>query len=155
MRIGFGYDIHPLTTDRKLILGGVHIDYPRGLAGHSDGDALTHAIIDALLGALGEGDIGKEFGIDRPEYKDISSLLLLKHVAQKIKNLPYTIGNIDATIVAEEPYLAPYIEKMRINIAETLTISTKQVNIKATTSKGLGVVGAKAAIAVYCVVNLI
>ena len=141
MRIGMGYDVHKLVENRKLILGGVEIPYELGLLGHSDADVLLHAICDSLLGAAALGDIGKHFPDTDPKYKGISSLLLLKHVANLINKSGYTIENIDATIIAQKPKMAPHIPIMVKNIAKTLNISENQVNIKATTEEGLGFTG--------------
>lgn len=140
-RIGFGYDIHRLAKDRRLILGGVHIPFKLGLLGHSDADVLCHAIADSLLGAVAAGDIGTHFPNTDKRFKDISSLLLLKTVAVIVKKQDYRIANIDSMIIAEAPKLAPYIEKMRANIAGSLGIKTGQVSIKATTNEGLGDIG--------------
>lgn len=141
MRIGMGYDVHRLTKGRDLIVGGVKIPYEKGLLGHSDADVLLHAVMDALLGAAALGDIGRHFPDTDPEYKGISSLKLLEHVGRMIEDKLYVIGNIDATIIAQKPKMAPYIEKMRENIAEALHIDIEQVNIKATTEEGLGFTG--------------
>ena len=141
MRIGTGYDVHKLTENRKLILGGVEIPYEKGLLGHSDADVLIHAIMDAILGAAALGDIGKHFPDSDDAYKGISSVLLLKKVAELIKKEGYEIGNIDSTIIAQRPKLAPYIPTMRDNIANALGISSSQVNVKATTEEGLGFTG--------------
>ena len=147
MRIGTGYDVHRLTEGRDLILGGVKIPYEKGLLGHSDADVLLHAVMDALLGAAALGDIGKHFPDTDPEYKGISSLKLLGHVGRLIDEKFYVIGNIDATIIAQMPKLAPYIEEMRRNVADTLHINLDQVNIKATTEEGLGFTGSGEGIA--------
>lgn len=141
MRIGSGYDVHKLVEDRKLIMGGVEIPYEKGLLGHSDADVLLHAIMDALLGAAALGDIGKHFPDTDPAYKGISSLDLLAHVGKLIQEKGYTIGNIDATIIAQRPKMAPHILKMRENVADTLGIDLDQINIKATTEEGLGFTG--------------
>lgn len=141
MRIGTGYDVHRLVDDRKLILGGVHIPYAKGLLGHSDADVLIHAIMDALIGAMGKGDIGKLFPDTDSEYKDISSLELLKRVGDMLVGDGYFIGNIDSTVIAQRPKLAPYIADMRNNIGNALKISPEQLNIKATTEEGLGFTG--------------
>ena len=137
MRVGMGYDVHKLTENRKLILGGVEIPYEKGLLGHSDADVLLHAIMDALLGAAALGDIGKHFPDTDPAYKGASSIELLKHVGKLIDEKLYVIGNIDATIIAQRPKMAPHIEQMRKNVAEALHIDVDQVNIKATTEEGL------------------
>ena len=141
MRIGMGYDVHKLVEGRKLILGGVDIPYEKGLLGHSDADVLVHAIMDALLGAAGLDDIGKHFPDTDPKYKGISSILLLKHVGELIRENGYTIGNIDATVVAQRPKLRPYIDEMRKNMAEALGIEVKDINVKATTEEGMGFTG--------------
>ena len=141
MRVGMGYDVHKLTEGRDLILGGVNIPYEKGLLGHSDADVLLHAITDAILGAAALGDIGKHFPDTDPAYKGISSVKLLVHVAGLLKENDYTIGNIDATIIAQKPKMAPHIPKMRENIAEALGIKISQLNIKATTEEGLGFTG--------------
>lgn len=141
MRIGMGYDVHRLTENRKLILGGVEIPYEKGLLGHSDADVLLHAIMDALLGAAALGDIGKHFPDSDPAYKGISSILLLEHVGQLLEKEGIEIGNIDATVIAQRPKLAPYIMNMRENIAKALNIDIQQINVKATTEEGLGFTG--------------
>lgn len=141
MRVGMGYDVHRLVEDRDLILGGVKIPYDKGLLGHSDADVLLHAIMDALLGAAALGDIGRHFPDTDPKYKGISSIKLLEHVGQLIEDKLYVIGNIDATIIAQRPKMAPHIEKMRENVAQALHIDIDQINIKATTEEGLGFTG--------------
>ena len=141
MRIGMGYDVHRLTEGRDLILGGVKIPYEKGLLGHSDADVLLHAVMDALLGAAALGDIGKHFPDSDPAYKGISSLKLLEHVGELLEKEGYTVGNIDATIIAQRPKMAPHIAVMRKNIAEVLRIEESQINIKATTEEGLGFTG--------------
>lgn len=141
MRIGMGYDVHRLAEGEDLILGGVKIPYEKGLLGHSDADVLVHAIMDALLGAAALGDIGKHFPDTDPAYKGISSIRLLEHVGKLIEDKLYVIGNIDATIIAQKPKMAPHIEQMRCNVAEALGIDVDQVNIKATTEEGLGFTG--------------
>lgn len=141
MRIGMGYDVHRLTEGRDLILGGVKIPYEKGLLGHSDADVLLHAVMDALLGAAALGDIGKHFPDSDPAYKGISSLKLLEHVGELLEKEGYTVGNIDATIIAQRPKMAPHIPIMRKNIAEVLRIEESQINIKATTEEGLGFTG--------------
>ena len=141
MRIGMGYDVHKLVEGRKLILGGVDIPYEKGLLGHSDADVLVHAIMDALLGAAGLDDIGKHFPDTDPKYKGISSILLLKHVGELLRENGYTIGNIDATVVAQRPKLRPYIDEMRTNMADALGIDVKDINVKATTEEGMGFTG--------------
>lgn len=141
MRVGTGYDVHQLVEARALIMGGVQIPYEKGLLGHSDADVLIHAIMDALIGAMALGDIGKHFPDTYTEYKGISSLKLLEHVKELINQEGYKIGNIDATIIAQKPKMAPHIEAMRSNIADVLEISLNQINIKATTEEGLGFTG--------------
>ena len=141
MRIGMGYDVHRLTEDRKLILGGVDIPYEKGLLGHSDADVLVHAVMDALLGASALGDIGKHFPDTDPAYKGISSILLLEHVGKLLVDNGFTIGNIDATIIAQRPKMATHIMQMRENMARALNIDLNQINVKATTEEGLGFTG--------------
>lgn len=141
MRIGMGYDVHRLIEDRKLILGGVDIPYEKGLLGHSDADVLVHAVMDALLGASALGDIGKHFPDTDLAYKGISSILLLEHVGKLLVDNGFTIGNIDATIIAQRPKMAPYIMQMRENMARALNIDLNQINVKATTEEGLGFTG--------------
>lgn len=141
MRVGMGYDVHKLTKDRDLILGGVTIPWEKGLLGHSDADVLIHAIMDALLGAAALGDIGKHFPDTDPAYKGISSICLLEHVGALLEQENYQIINIDATIIAQRPKMAPYIPQMRKNIADTLKLDISQVNVKATTEEGLGFTG--------------
>lgn len=141
MRVGMGYDVHRLTEGRDLIIGGVRIPYEKGLLGHSDADVLLHAVMDALLGAAALGDIGKHFPDSDPAYKGISSLKLLEHVGTLLEKEGYTVGNIDATIIAQRPKMAPHIPVMRKNIADILRIKENQVNIKATTEEGLGFTG--------------
>ncbi len=136
-----GYDVHKLTEDRKLILGGVEIPHTLGLLGHSDADVLLHAIMDALLGAAALGDIGKHFPDTDERYRGISSLKLLEHVAELLEQEHYIIENIDATVIAQKPKLRPYIEEMEQNIADTLHIAKNQVNVKATTEEHLGFTG--------------
>lgn len=151
MRIGTGYDVHRLVPGRRLVLGGLEIPYPKGLLGHSDADVLLHAVSDALLGAAALGDIGKHFPDSDPRFEGISSLQLLKEVAIKLQERNYKIVNIDATVIAQEPRLAPYIEDMRSNIIEVLDLSSDQINIKATTTEGLGLTGRKEGIAAQAV----
>ena len=155
MRVGIGYDVHRLTEGRKLILGGVEIEHEVGLLGHSDADVLLHAISDALLGAAALGDIGKHFPDKDPQYKGISSLILLTHVGKLLGEHGYVVGNIDATIVAQAPKLAPYIDAMRSNIADALGIAVGQVGVKATTTEGLGFAGTKEGMASYAVALLV
>ena len=141
MRIGMGYDVHKLVPERKLIMGGVEIPYEKGLLGHSDADVLLHAIMDALLGAAALGDIGKHFPDTDQKYKGISSIKLLQHVGKLLDEHLYIIENIDATIIAQQPKMRPYIEKMQENIAKALNLEVDQVNVKATTEEGLGFTG--------------
>ena len=141
MRIGCGYDVHRLTENRPLILGGVEIPWTQGLLGHSDADVLIHAVMDALLGAAGLGDIGQLFPDTDPAYKGISSLLLLRHVKETLEAAGWALGNLDATIVAQAPRLAPYIPQMRENLAQALSADLSRINIKATTEEHLGFTG--------------
>lgn len=141
MRVGMGYDVHKLVEDRALILGGVCIPYEKGLLGHSDADVLIHAVMDALLGAAALGDIGRHFPDSDSKYKGISSMLLLEHVGSLLMENGYVVGNIDATVIAQRPKLAPYIETMRENMAKALKIEVSRVNVKATTEEGLGFTG--------------
>ena len=154
MRIGMGYDVHRLVEDRDLILGGVRIPYEKGLLGHSDADVLLHAIMDALLGAAALGDIGKHFPDTDPAYKGASSLKLLEHVGDLIGQELYVISNIDATIIAQRPKMAPHIEEMRENVAKVLHLEVSQVNIKATTEEGLGFTGSGEGISAQAVAAL-
>ncbi len=151
MRVGIGYDIHPLTSGRPLVLGGVNIPFDKGLEGWSDGDTLTHAVIDALLGAAAMGNIGSHFPPGEARYKDIRSLLLLKEIAIKLVEGGWRVVNIDATIVAENPHLAEFFERMRYNISSTLGVAREQVNVKASSSNGLGVGVKGEAVAVHAV----
>ncbi len=151
MRIGHGYDVHKLVTDRKLILGGVDIPYEKGLLGHSDADVLTHAVMDAILGALALGDIGKHFPDTSAEFKDINSLVLLARVESVMRDKGYKISNIDATVIAQAPKLAPFIEQMRNNIADTLGCDIDDINIKATTEEKLGFTGEGLGISAHAV----
>ena len=151
MRIGLGYDVHRLVQGRDLILGGVTIPYELGLLGHSDADVLIHAIMDSLLGATALGDIGTHFPDTDPKYKGISSIALLKEVGNLLKIHDYKIGNIDATIIAQKPKMAPYIEIMRRNVAAALNIEFNQINIKATTEEGLGFTGEGLGISSQCI----
>lgn len=151
MRIGHGYDVHRLVSGRKLILGGVEIPFEKGLLGHSDADVLLHVVMDALLGAAGLGDIGKHFPDSDEEYKDISSMTLLSKVADMLLEKTYIVENIDATIVAQKPKMALYIDDMRKNISKVLNIELSQVNIKATTEEGLGFTGGGEGISAHAV----
>jgi len=154
MRIGFGYDVHRLVTGRRLVLGGVQVPFARGLAGHSDADVLTHAVIDALLGAAGAGDLGRHFPDADDRYKDISSLVLLREAGRLLKERQLNIVNIDAVIVAQEPKLAGYLPAMEEEIARALGLSAGKVNIKATTTEGLGFTGSGEGMAAYAVAAL-
>ena len=154
-RIGFGYDVHRLVEGRPLILGGVEIPYAFGLEGHSDADVLTHAVIDAIIGALGAGDIGRHFPDTDPKYKGVSSLSMLKTVMDLIKGDGYRLNNLDTTITAQAPKLAPFIETMRQKLAETLEASIGQINVKATTSEGLGFCGRREGMEAFAVVSLV
>jgi len=154
MRVGIGFDAHQLVEGRKLILGGVEIPFPKGLAGYSDGDVLLHALADALLGAAGRGDIGQHFPDSDPQYKGISSLILLERVCAIIKREQFVINNIDSVIVAEKPKVSPYIEGMKDKLAPILKISEKLINIKATTTEGLGFTGREEGIAAYTIAGL-
>ena len=151
MRIGHGYDVHRLVEGRKLILGGVEVPHTLGLLGHSDADVLTHAVMDALLGAAALGDIGRHFPDTDPAYKGISSLKLLAVVAARIREKGYEIGNIDATVIAQKPKLAPFIEAMRKETARVLQIDPDRLNIKATTEERLGFSGREEGIAAHAV----
>jgi 2-C-methyl-D-erythritol 2,4-cyclodiphosphate synthase len=150
-RIGNGYDVHRLEIGRKLIIGGIEIPHDKGLLGHSDADVLVHSIMDALLGACGQRDIGYFFPDNDNSYKDISSMLLLQKVKEVINGVGFKIGNIDCIISAQAPKMAPYIDKMRSNIAGVLGIAVEQVNIKATTTEGMGFVGKGKGIEAYAV----
>ena len=141
MRIGMGYDVHRLVEGRELVLGGVTIDYKKGLLGHSDADVLLHAIMDALLGAAALGDIGKHFPDTDPAYKGISSIRLLEHVKELIRSEGYEVENVDATIIAQQPKMRPHIDAMRENIARSLGVELSRISVKATTEEGLGFTG--------------
>ncbi|MBW2353854.1 MAG: 2-C-methyl-D-erythritol 2,4-cyclodiphosphate synthase [Deltaproteobacteria bacterium] len=154
-RIGFGYDVHRLVEGRSLILGGVEVPYSWGLEGHSDADVLTHAIMDAILGALGAGDIGRHFPDTDPGYRGISSLLMLGQVMEMVKDAGFRMNNVDATITAQSPRLAPYLWTMRERLAQVLEASTGEVNVKATTSEGLGFCGKREGIEAFAVVSLV
>lgn len=151
MRIGHGYDVHRLVEGRDLILGGVKIEYEKGLLGHSDADVLLHAISDSLLGAAALGDIGKHFPDNDPAYKGADSLVLLRRVAELIASCGYRVGNIDATVIAQAPKLAPHIEKMRQNIADALSTDISNVSVKATTEEKLGFTGDGSGISAHAV----
>ena len=152
MRIGHGYDVHRLVEGRKLIMGGVDIPWEKGLLGHSDADVLLHAIADAILGAIGEGDIGRHFPDTDPAFKGADSLKLLEHVGKLASKLGYCLGNLDATIIAQKPKMAPHIASMRENIARVLDAEVAQVNVKATTEEGLGFTGSGEGISAHAVV---
>jgi 2-C-methyl-D-erythritol 2,4-cyclodiphosphate synthase len=154
MRIGHGYDVHRLVAGRKLILGGQEIDHPLGLLGHSDADVLTHAVMDALLGAAGLWDIGHAFPDTDPAYEGISSLVLLQKVMVMLDQAGYRVGNVDATILAQKPKLAPYIPAMRAALAQAMNVPESRVNIKATTEEGLGFTGREEGIAAHAVALL-
>lgn len=151
VRIGIGYDVHPFVKDRPLMLGGVKIPYHLGLGGHSDADVLLHAICDALLGAAGLGDIGRHFPDTDPKYKGISSMVLLQKVLEMINQAGYAVGNIDVTVVAQKPRVAPYRDQMVRTIAQATGLKPSQLNVKATTTEGLGFTGREEGIAVYAV----
>ena len=155
MRIGHGYDVHCLTEGRDLILGGVKIPYKHGLLGHSDADVLLHAVMDAVLGAMAEGDIGKHFPDTDPAYKGADSLALTRAVASLMRERGYTLGNVDATVIAQAPKLAPHIPEMRQNIADAFGVPLDAVNVKATTEEHLGFTGSGEGIAAHAVCLLI
>lgn len=155
MRIGHGYDVHRLVEGRDLILGGVKIEYSKGLLGHSDADVLTHAIMDSLLGALGKGDIGKLFPDTDPKYKGADSLVLLAEVARLVDESGMEIANVDSTVLAQAPKLAPHIPQMRQNLANVLGLSIDAVNVKATTEEGLGFTGDGSGMAAHAVCLLV
>ncbi|MDD2364571.1 MAG: 2-C-methyl-D-erythritol 2,4-cyclodiphosphate synthase [Desulfuromonadaceae bacterium] len=154
MRIGHGYDVHRLVEGRKLIMGGVDIPWEKGLLGHSDADVLLHAIADGILGGIGEGDIGKHFPDTDPRYKGADSLKLLEHVMNLAADKGYELANLDATIIAQMPKMAPHIQSMRENIARVLKADVSKVNVKATTEEGLGFTGVGEGIAAHAVVLL-
>ncbi len=151
IRIGHGYDVHAFADNRKCIIGGVTIPYEKGLLGHSDADVLLHAIADSLLGAAAMGDIGKHFPDTDPEFEGADSLILLKYVVKLISEKGYKVNNIDATVIAQAPKMAPHIETMRINIADALCVDVDCVNVKATTEEKLGFTGRKEGISAHCV----
>lgn len=155
MRVGQGYDVHRLAENRKLILGGVDVPYERGLLGHSDADVLTHAIMDALLGAAGMGDIGRHFPDTDPAYAGADSIQLLTAVVHKLRDAGWKIGNVDATVIAQKPKLAAYIPQMKQNLATAMGLDEEQVNVKATTEEGLGFTGAGDGIAAQAITLLI
>jgi 2-C-methyl-D-erythritol 2,4-cyclodiphosphate synthase len=151
MRVGFGYDVHPLVTGRQLVLGGQNIPFDKGLEGYSDADVLVHAIMDALLGAAGLKDIGTQFPSGDAEYENISSLVLLERVNRLLRQKEFEIGNIDATVVAQQPKIAPYIDSMCDTISKRLEIQLNQIMVKATTTDGIGSIGKGEGIAAYAV----
>jgi 2-C-methyl-D-erythritol 2,4-cyclodiphosphate synthase len=151
MRVGIGYDIHPLGKGRKLILGGLEIPHTQGLIGHSDADALVHAVCDALLGAMGEGDLGRHYPSSDPRYKDISSLRLLEDVSGLLSKKGFQLVNLDTVIIAQAPRLGPHLDAMRTRIAEVLNISGTQVNVKVKSGEGLDAVGREEAIAAQAI----
>jgi len=153
--MGVGYDVHRLVSERPLILGGIEIPFHQGLAGHSDADVLSHALGDALLGAVGLGDLGRLFPDSDPRYKGISSLRLLERIIFLIHQKGYRVGNVDSTVVAQEPKLAPHVQKMQTVLAPVLQVPADQISIKATTSEGLGFAGRQEGIAAYAVVLLV
>ena len=155
MRIGHGYDVHRLVEGRKLIMGGVDIPWEKGLLGHSDADVLLHAIADAILGAIGEGDIGRHFPDTDPAFKGADSLKLLEQVGKLAVERGYCLGNLDATIIAQKPKMAPHIATMRENIANILNATVGQVNVKATTEEGLGFTGTGEGISAHAVVLMV
>lgn len=152
MRIGHGYDVHRLVDDRKLIMGGVEIPWDKGLLGHSDADVLLHAVADALLGALAMGDIGKHFPDTDPAFKGADSMKLLQHVVGLVRGRGYRVGNLDATIIAQRPKMAPHIPAMRENIARACGVEVDRINVKATTEEGLGFTGTGEGISAHAVV---
>lgn len=154
MRIGIGYDVHRLIENRKLILGGVEIPFHLGLLGHSDADVLTHAICDALLGAIAMGDIGTHFPDTDPNYEGMDSQVFLRKINAKVKEQGYVIENIDSTVIAQRPKLTPYIQQIRSVLAKTLEISEIQLSVKATTSEGLGIVGEEKAIVAQAIASI-
>ncbi len=154
MRVGIGYDVHKLVKNETLVLGGVKIDYPYGLLGHSDADVLLHAIKDALLGAVGEGDIGRHFPDTDPDYKGVSSLRLLAEVQKIIYNKGFMVNNLDTIIIAQKPKLASYINEIKNNIVDVLEVEADRVNVKATTTERLGFVGREEGIAAEAIVSV-
>ena len=154
-RVGIGFDAHPLVPGRKLVLGGVHIPYELGLAGHSDGDVLVHAMMDALLGAAGLGDKGAQFPSSDPKYQDISSLLLLSSVADLVRSDGWRISNVDATMLAQKPRLSLFVESMREQAGAALSVPPERIGIKVTTTDRLGFVGREEGIAAYAVASLV
>ncbi|MCK4536235.1 MAG: 2-C-methyl-D-erythritol 2,4-cyclodiphosphate synthase [Desulfuromonadales bacterium] len=155
MRIGHGFDVHRLVPERALVLGGVNIPYELGLLGHSDADVLLHAVCDAVLGSLGLGDIGRYFPDTDPTYRGVDSLILLDHVIGLAKNREYVVGNLDVTVVAQRPKLAPYVEEMVANLARACKVTADRINIKATTTEELGYTGRGEGISAHAVVLMI
>jgi 2-C-methyl-D-erythritol 2,4-cyclodiphosphate synthase len=155
MRIGHGFDVHRLVPERDLVLGGVNIPYELGLLGHSDADVLLHAVCDAVLGSLGLGDIGRYFPDTDPTYRGVDSLILLDHVIGLAKNREYVVGNLDVTVVAQRPKLAPYVEEMVANLARACKVTADRINIKATTTEELGYTGRGEGISAHAVVLMI
>ena len=155
IRIGHGYDVHRLTEGRKLILGGVEIPWEKGLLGHSDADVLLHAVTDALLGAAGLGDIGRHFPDTDPDLEGIDSMILLKKAVEMLEDRGYSVGNVDATVIAQKPKLAPYIDRMRDGIAGALRVAPQKVNVKATTEEHLGFTGREEGISAHAVCVII
>jgi 2-C-methyl-D-erythritol 2,4-cyclodiphosphate synthase len=151
MRVGFGYDIHPLGKGRKLILGGLDIPHTQGLVGHSDADVLVHAVCDAVLGAMGEGDLGRHYPSSDPRYKDISSLRLLEDVSGMLTKKGFRLVNLDTVIIAQAPRLGPHLDAMRTRIAEVLKVEGSQVNVKVKSGEGLDAVGREEAIAAQAI----
>ena len=154
MRVGFGYDVHRLVEERKLILGGVEVPYEKGLLGHSDADVLVHALMDAMLGAAGMGDIGRHFPDTDNQYKGIDSMLLLERVTQLLQESGYHVNNIDVTVVAQRPKLAGFIQQMEANIARVIGVEESMVNVKATTTEKLGFEGEGLGISAYAVCTI-
>jgi 2-C-methyl-D-erythritol 2,4-cyclodiphosphate synthase len=155
MRIGFGYDVHRLVEGRQLIIGGVNIPWKLGLLGHSDADILVHAVMDSILGALGRGDIGRHFPDTDPVNKDRDSFHMLREVMSMVKQDMFSVNNIDITVVAQEPRLSPYVDKMEENLSTALDVDINKVNIKATTTEGLGFAGREEGMEAYAVVSLV
>ena len=154
MRVGIGYDVHPLRAGRDLILGGVRIDHPTGLDGHSDADVLTHAVIDAVIGAAGLGDIGTLFPATDPLFKDASSLDMLSSAMEAVRGAGYRVVNVDCTLIAQEPKISPYLKEMKINIGTALGLNPARVGIKATTNEHLGFIGREEGIAAMAVASV-
>lgn len=154
MRFGFGYDVHRLVKGRKLLLGGVEVPFEKGSLGHSDGDALLHAIANALLGAAALGDIGRYFPDTDPNFKDISGLRILKHAAELLRQHHFTVVNVDSTVVLQQPKIALYVDRMQSTIASTLGLSPDRVSVKATTHEGLGFIGVGDGVAAYAIASI-